>query len=74
MDLMGLLYSAEYNEVNKKIARAGASMQEVVQVVLRESEVRPIVSLDKQWIADHCGILEEEAEVSHVNRLAIKIY
>ena len=67
LDLMGSLYSAEYNEVNKKIARAGASMQEVVQVVLRESEVRPIVSLDKQWIADHCGILEEEAEVSHVN-------
>ena len=67
VDLMGLLYSAEYNEVNKKIARQGASMQEVVRAVLRESEVRPIVSLDKQWIADHCGIREDEAEVSHVN-------
>ena len=67
VDLMGLLYSSEYNEVNKKIARQGASMQEVVHAVLRESKVRPIVSLDKQWIADHCAIREDEAEVSHVN-------
>ena len=29
--------------------------------------MRPIVSLDKQWIADHCAIREDEAEVSHVN-------
>ena len=62
VDLMGLLYSAEYDEINKKIAKDGATMQEVVQAVLRQSQVRPIVSLDKQWIADHCGIREDEAQ------------
>ena len=64
VDLMGLLYSAEYDEINKQIAKEGnASLREVVDIVLRGWEVRPIASLDKQWIAVHCGIREEEAEV-----------
>ena len=62
VELMGTLYSAEYNVINEKIARQGASMQEVVHAVLRQPEVRPIVSLDKQWIADHCGIRVDEAQ------------
>ena len=67
LDLIGLLYSAEYNEINKQIAKEGkTSMLEVVQAVLRVSEVRPIASLDMQWIADHCGIREEEAQVRQI--------
>ena len=64
VDLMGLLYSTEYNEINEQIANEGnGSMSAIVDAVLRGSQVRPIASLDKQWIADHCGIREEEAEV-----------
>ena len=64
VDLMGLLYSTEYNEINEQIAIEGnASMSAIVDAVLRGSQVRPIASLDKQWIADNCGIREEEAEV-----------
>ena len=64
VDLMGLLYSTEYNEINEQIANEGiGSMSDIVGAVLRGSHVRPIASLDKQWIADHCGIREEEAEV-----------
>ena len=64
VDLMGLLHSAQYNAINKHIAKEGeASMREVVDAVWRKPEVRPICSLDKQWIADHCGIPGEEAEV-----------
>ena len=64
MDLMGLLYSTEYNEINEQIANEGnGSMSAIVDAVLRGSQVRPIASLDKQWIADNCGIREEEAEV-----------
>ena len=67
VDLMGLLYSAEYDEINKQIAKEGnASLREVVDIVLRGWEVRPIASLDKQWIAVHCGIREEEAEVRQI--------
>ena len=64
VDLMGLLYSTEYNEINEQIANEGiGSMSDIVGAVLRGSQVRPIASLDKQWIANHCGIREEEAEV-----------
>ena len=67
VDLMGLLYSAEYNEINRKIAKEGnTSMLEVIHAVLRASEVRPIASLDVQWIAHHCGIREEEAQVRQI--------
>ena len=75
VDLMGLLYSAEYNEINKQIAKEGnTSMVEVVGAVLRGSEVRPIASLDMRWIADNCGIREEEAEVREIYFLHRKVF
>ena len=61
VEMEGLLYSAEYDDINKNIAKHGCSNRTIIDAVLRHPEVRPIASLDKQWIADHCGIREEEA-------------
>ena len=60
--LTGFLYSAEYDGINKKIAREGASLSEIVEAVTLHPEVQPTASLDPEWIADCYGI-REDAEV-----------
>ena len=60
--LVGFLYSAQYDAINKKIARDGASLSEIIEAVTQQPEVQPTASLDSEWIADCYGI-REGAEV-----------
>ena len=62
VELTGFLYSAEYDAINKKIARDGASLSEIVEAVTQHPEAQPTASLDPEWIADCYGI-REDAEV-----------
>ena len=62
VELSGVLYAEEYEMINAKIARDGASLQEIIEVVTRNPELQPTASLDPQCIADLYGI-REEAEV-----------
>ena len=63
VDLVGFLYSSEYEEINKKIAKEGASLPEVVEAVTRKRELAPTASLDTERIAEHYEMSVEEAEV-----------
>ena len=60
--LIGYLYSAQYDAINKKIARDGASLSEIIEVVTQQPEVQPTASLDPEWIGD-CYGMREGAEV-----------
>ena len=62
--LTGFLYCAEYDNINRMIANKESGQRDVLDAVLRNPEVQPTASLGKQWIADHFGLTEEEAEVS----------
>ena len=61
VELSGFLYSAQYDTINKKIAR-GASLSEIIEAVTQQPELQPTASLDPVWIADCYGI-REDAEV-----------
>jgi hypothetical protein len=63
VDLVGFLYSSEYDEINKKIAKEGASLTEIVEAVTSKPELVPTASLDTEWIVQHYGMSAEEAEV-----------
>ena len=63
LDLVGFLYSSEYGEINKKIAKEGASLSEIVEAVTKKPELQPTASLDTERIVEHYGMSAEEAEV-----------
>ena len=63
VELVGFLYSSEYGEINRKIAKEGSSLPEIVAAVIRRPELQPTASLDKGRIAEHYGMSAEEAEV-----------
>ena len=73
VELSGLLYAAEYETINAKIARDGASMSEIIEVVTQNPELQPTTSLDPQCISDLYGI-REEAEVKIITRIYITEY
>ena len=62
-DLVGFLYSSEYGEINRKIAKERASLPEIVEAVTRKQELQPTASLDKDQIAERYGMIPEEAGV-----------
>ena len=59
VELTGFLYSAQYDAINKKIARSGATLAEIVEAVTQHPEVQPTASLDPECIADFFGIRED---------------
>ena len=63
IELVGFLYSSEYGEINRKIAKERASLPEIVEAVTRRPELQPTASLDNRRIAEHHGMSAEEAEV-----------
>ena len=65
VELIGFLYSSEYNTINKKIAaEEGVNQQDIIEVSLRNPEIQPTTTLDEQTLKDFYGVREEEAEVS----------
>ena len=68
VELVGFLYSSQYNDINKKIATEGITLQEIVDVSLRNPEIQPTATLDEQTLKDFYGVREEEAEVSFTLR------
>ena len=63
VDLVGFLYSSEYEEINKKIAREGASLPEILEAITSKPELQPTASLNKERIGEKYGMSAEEAEV-----------
>ena len=63
VELVGFLYSAEYDKINEAIACGGVNLSDIVAAVTRNPQIQPTASLDPQWIADCYGI-GEDAEVS----------
>ena len=62
IDLFGLLYSKQYEEINAKIAREGENMQEILFEMNRHRDLRPTVSLDYIQLTADYGIDEERAK------------
>ena len=73
VDLLGFLYSSEYDEINRKIARDGAVLTEVIEAVACKPELQPAATLDKERIAAHYGLSPEEAEVKKYRILIFSI-
>ena len=62
--LKGFLYSEEYENLNKKIARLGATAGDLLDTVIANPHIFPTVSLDSQRIADLFGMSIERAQVN----------
>ena len=62
--LKGFLYSEEYENLNKKIARLGATDGDLLDTIIANPHIFPTVSLDPQRIADLCGMSIERAQVN----------
>ena len=63
-ELVGYLYSAEYEELNMQIAREQVQPQETRRSVLLHPATLPTVSLRARWLSDRYSLSQEEAEVS----------
>ena len=63
VDLVGFLYSSEYEDINKKIAKEETSLPEIVEAVTRKPDLQPTASLDTKQISEHYGMSAEDAEV-----------
>ena len=64
--LSGFLYSEEYENINKRMAREGVSGKDIVSTILDQPQICPTVSLDPQRIADWCCIALERAQVTSI--------
>ena len=63
--LRGFLYSEEYENLNKEIARQGVSTADnLLNTVIANPHIFPTVSLDSQRIADLYGMNVERAQVN----------
>ena len=63
--LRGFLYSEEYENLNKKIARQGATTaHDLLNAAIANPHIFPTVSLDSQRIADLYGMNTERAQVN----------
>ena len=62
--LNGFLYSEEFEVINERIAKQGASEKDIVSTILDHPHLCPTVSLVPQKIADWCGISIERAQVT----------
>lgn len=62
--LRGFLYSEEYENLNKRVARLGATAGDLLGTILENPHILPTVSLDSQRIADLYGMNMERAQVN----------
>ena len=62
--LKGFLYSEEFEDLNKKIARQGATTDDILNAVIANLHIFPTVSLDSQRISDLYGMNIERAQVN----------
>ena len=53
----------EYEKLNKKIARQGATLDDIINTVIANPHSFPTVSLDSQRLADLYGLNIERAQV-----------
>ena len=70
INLLGFLYSQQYDEINAKVAKGDKNMQEILLDIYRHRDLRPTVSLDYAQLTKDYGIGEERAK--HVVTLARK--
>ena len=61
--LKGFLYSEEYENLNTKIARQGATSDDILDTIIANPHIFPTVSLDSQRLADLYGMNTERAQV-----------
>ena len=63
VELVGFLYSEEYENLNKLIARKRATSDDLINTIIDHPHIFPTVSLDSQRIADLYGMSMERAQV-----------
>ena len=61
--LKGFLYSEEYENLNRKIARQEATSDDLLNAIIANPHIFPTVSLNAQTIADLYGMNLERAQV-----------
>ena len=64
LDIMAVSCDSFDEEINKKIAREGASLSEIVDAITSKPELQPTASLDKERLAKQYRLSAEEAEVT----------
>ena len=65
VNLSGFLYSEEFENINKRMARQGVSGKDIVSTILDHPHTCPTASLEPQNIADWCSISMERAQVTN---------
>ena len=65
--LKGFLYSEEYENLNKKIARQGATVGDLLDTIIANPHIFPTVSLDSQRIAHLYSMDVERAQVNKLH-------
>ena len=70
--LRGFLYSEEFEDLNKQIAREGATAEDILNAVIANPHIFPTVSLDSQTISDLYGMNIERAQVHLLSSLNTK--
>ena len=63
VELVGFLYSEEYGNLNRLIARQRAKADDLLNTIIDHPHIAPTASLDPQRIADLYGISMERAQV-----------
>ena len=65
--LKGFLYSEEFENLNRKIARQGATADDILNTVISNPHIFPTVSLNSQKIADLYTMSIERAQVNIIS-------
>ena len=65
--LKGFLYSEEFENLNRKIAREGATADDILNTVISNPHIFPTVSLNSQRIADLYAMSIERAQVNIIS-------
>ena len=66
--LKGFLYSEEFASLNRKIARQGATTEDILNAVISNPHIFPTVSLNSQRIADLYAMSIERAQVNMISK------
>ena len=67
VELVGFLYSEQYENLNKLIARKRATSDDLLNTIIDHPEIFPTASLDPQRIADFYDMSIERAQVKQIS-------
>merc|ERR1712105_161156 len=66
VELVGYLYSHQFEEVNAKIAQEGLTHKEIIKNIVSQKALMPTVCLDASQLSEIYSLDESRAEVRQV--------